>query len=738
MNFEEIKTYLQEIKMIDESLTKYAKDKELFDSEKLNEFRYVTDELKRKTEIVKSESRKLSIGVVGGVKAGKSSFLNACIFEGEEYLPRAATPMTAALTKISYSEKPKAIIHFYTSEDWGIIKEQAKKYQNTLNKEYNRYLDNIKNNKQYKKEREHLNFHAKVKSREEFEKSYICKSESQRGANEIMSMVTDPDLERKLGQTEEIEGDIISKLDDYIGVNGNYTPIVSYVELQVDNPYMKDFEIVDTPGLNDPIISRSITTKQFLRYCDVVILLSPCSQFMDANTVKMMANRLPSEGVNEILVIGSKLDSGILNEDSDSFSYAYKKSLESYREQFLKNLVEVKKNRKNLDILEKMRVENVLYVSAVSFSIAQKLKNNVSLDENEKVIYENLHKFKDFEDRYMASLGGITKVKKAINDIIKRKTEIIEDKNNGLLKKIKDKHARVLENILQESISSRTKLKTITVEELKQNTGVIKDCIDSSRRKLIHYFDGAIIKCDEKIQDIIPQIDIKMGLYQNFTIDKISEFRSETNDVGFLGLIKEISYYTDTIKLADTSEVISNIRKYSADCQTYINEEFKYIFNKEEFSKKIKDTILENFEKTGKEFDEDDILLPLDNVLLKISVPHIEIDYTKYIDEVESRFSEGYAKQEDIHKLNNLQSRLLNGIETEILEKLRETLKEIKLVLQEQAVTFADQVEKEFCTELEKLKKQIEEREYYIQEYTKLEEEVVKMKKHVSLSFYSN
>ena len=47
----------------------------------------------------------LRIGIVGQVKAGKSSFINALLFDGNDILPKASTPMTAALTVIKYSEK---------------------------------------------------------------------------------------------------------------------------------------------------------------------------------------------------------------------------------------------------------------------------------------------------------------------------------------------------------------------------------------------------------------------------------------------------------------------------------------------------------------------------------------------------------------------------------------------------------------------------------------------------------
>lgn len=43
----------------------------------------------------------LTIGVIGQMKCGKSTFLNSFLF-GRPFLPAATTPMTAALSVITY------------------------------------------------------------------------------------------------------------------------------------------------------------------------------------------------------------------------------------------------------------------------------------------------------------------------------------------------------------------------------------------------------------------------------------------------------------------------------------------------------------------------------------------------------------------------------------------------------------------------------------------------------------
>lgn len=728
IDLKEVDSYLDAAGKVESTLKKY---KELFDYDKLCEFQQVTGALIEQKKSAEVDSQKLSIGIVGAVKAGKSSFLNACIFDGEDYLPKAATPMTAALTRITYSKTPKAIIHFYTEEDWETIRNHSKLYDKALKKEYSEYCNSIKNAQA--SAYGGMPVPIKPMSQEEYEVNFKCKSENQRGAKELTRMISDPAVLEKRGSTDEIEGDIIQKLKEYVGANGRYTPIVSYVELQVDNPSVDGLEIVDTPGLNDPIVSRGIRTKQFLRSCDVVLLLSPCSQFMDSRTVTLMASSLPSAGVREILIVGSKFDSGILNENANDFAVAYKKSLASYKSQFRKNLKQAQNIGKHSEILDKMSEDKILFVSSTCFAIDRKSKNNIALDENEKKVYDNLHeRFKNFEDKYLASLSGINNVKSALNGVLSRKNEIIEKRSAELLANTKSSHCKILEKISKETKSSGKKLAIASVEELKRKSDNIGTVIESSRGKLKDIFEQASIRCDEKVQQISPQLTAEMGQHEKIAIKTSTHDEYTIEGVGVLGLKKEVVHFTVTDNTADTSRVINNIKSYSVNCCKFVNDEFRNIFNKEEVTQKVAEVVLKAFAQRKKEFDEDEILLPVKNVLDKISIPHISIDYTLYIDEIETRFKNGYAKNTEISQLDALQSRLLNNIERDFSIQLREALQDISKTLQEQAEHLADQIKKELCGELEKLQGQVEEKERYIKEYEEFEQKLEEMKAMIS------
>ena len=708
-------------------------NKELFDREKLYEFQQTTTALKRDIQTAQQQSRKLSIGIIGAMKAGKSSFLNAFLFEGKPLLPKAATPMTAALTKISYSSSPGARVHFYNREDWSTILAAAENYDKALRSAYNDYCQRME--RATVGQPEAMYFSTNCKTLEEYEQDlFKCPSEIQRGAKELVRMAAqNPTIEEKLGKVDTLCGNAMEVLNDYVGANGTYTPIVSYVELLSDRPELRDLEIVDTPGLNDPIVSRGIVTKQFLRSCDVVLLLSPCSQFMDAGTITLMANSLPRAGVREAIVIGSKLDSGILNESYPDFPTAYKSAVNSYQAQFRQTIAKAQETGKQNDLTDKLIRGNAppLFVSSTCYTIARKLRDGEALDDSEQLVLRNLKDFDGFEEQYLTSIGGLGKVKSALRDVLKRKTEIIEGKNSALIDTAKRNHQWVLDRILQEVVSSRTKLETVSADELKKRILNIRDAIDSSRDKLRYIFENAVTSCEMKIQQIRPQLTLEIQHHQDIHVDVKSHDEHETIRTGLFGWHREECTYTVTEYGVETSEVISNIQQYASKCQTYINEEFQHIFNKEQFSQQVKEVVLKAFQKSGQSFDEDDILLPLGNVLNKISIPNIKLDYTQYIDEMESRFQSGYVKNEDIHLLKHFQTRLFNDMECAITQQLEDALTTISGKLNDQAVHFADEIESKLCGELEKLQSQVTEREKYIAGYVRFAEVLRKMKKEI-------
>lgn len=96
-----------------------------------------TEELEKTLKELQDTNRDLKVGIIGRVKAGKSSLLNALIFEGVEVLPKAATPMTASLTILKYANTMSAEVEFYSPKDIAELENEHERYV----REFNRIVD---------------------------------------------------------------------------------------------------------------------------------------------------------------------------------------------------------------------------------------------------------------------------------------------------------------------------------------------------------------------------------------------------------------------------------------------------------------------------------------------------------------------------------------------------------------------------------------------------------------------
>lgn len=224
----------------------------------------------REQEIIeKLNNDVLTIGVIGQMKCGKSTFLNSFVFE-DDVLPAATTPMTAALSVITYGEEKKIVAEFYTKDEWEEQKVQAM-----------RSLDNVRGNALEE---------SKVKAAKE-----LVEKSSKLGTK----------LYDYLGKTQE---DSFEHLIEYVGADGRYISITKSVTIYYPVEYLKGVEIVDTPGFNDPIVSREERTKAFLNKADVVLLMLYAGRPFDATDRDILFKNVAECGTGKVLIGINKYD----------------------------------------------------------------------------------------------------------------------------------------------------------------------------------------------------------------------------------------------------------------------------------------------------------------------------------------------------------------------------------------------------------------------------------------------
>lgn len=81
---EQMEAFVLKVEQETEKLAKYLS------AEEIRNIAKIKANFLSKTSDFYSEERKLNIGVMGQVKAGKSSFLNSLLFDGVDVLPRAS------------------------------------------------------------------------------------------------------------------------------------------------------------------------------------------------------------------------------------------------------------------------------------------------------------------------------------------------------------------------------------------------------------------------------------------------------------------------------------------------------------------------------------------------------------------------------------------------------------------------------------------------------------------------
>lgn len=245
---------------------------------KAKEFGWI-DEAQEKAINDKLLNDVLTIGVIGQMKCGKSTFLNAFVFE-DDVLPSATTPMTAALSVITYGEEKKIVAEFYTPDEWAEQKMQAA-----------RSLDDVAGNTLEE---------SKVKAAKELVEKSVKLGSS---------------LENYLGKTQD---DSFENLIEYVGADGKYISITKSVTIYYPKEYLKGVEIVDTPGFNDPIVSREERTKEFLKKADVVLLMLYAGRPFDATDRDILFKNVGQCGTGRVLVGINKYDIPYENGENES------------------------------------------------------------------------------------------------------------------------------------------------------------------------------------------------------------------------------------------------------------------------------------------------------------------------------------------------------------------------------------------------------------------------------------
>lgn len=367
------------------------------------------------------------IALVGTIKAGKSTLINALL--GEELASTKVTPETASLTKFKGAKHDYVEVTFYTPEEWNRLwKSVEKAHAKIFMEEYNELHGNQEKDKWLGKGTKTFDCDTREKLKEEITRWTSAKSATHYFVKEVVVGVKDFDLP---------EGVVL----------------------------------VDTPGLDDVVQYRSDITRHYIDRANAVLVCvkSDKMEGSDFDTIARVFINSRNDRA-KIFIVGTQIDNlNNPNSDWDKQKKEWMKHLKGdscYGDAQLakSNLVAVSAylytllNKYKDDKLDKNSDEYFTFVSAIlklriresevdeKFTQIREFTNidnfrakiNTELVENSKrILVEDINnQYSYVREDLLKTLGGIEAAQNEIIETAKKGREAIESKRKEYEQKV--------------------------------------------------------------------------------------------------------------------------------------------------------------------------------------------------------------------------------------------------------------------------------------------------------------
>ncbi|MFP6140896.1 dynamin family protein [Helicobacter pylori] len=500
------------------------------------------EELEKTLKELQDTNRDLKVGIIGRVKAGKSSLLNALIFEGVEVLPKAATPMTASLTVLKYANTLNAEVEFYSPKDIAELKNEHERYVREFNKiveeevkkqkekqslsnrakeglnKFGKFISGNKSDKEVPKERvlsdEEINKRAERIAKNTLnEDTKLVSSYDQYERMKKSGLINTEKLDPRI-QANSLQ-ELHQKLLQFVGADGKYMPYTKAVQISLNNPNLKDLEVIDTPGVNDPIASREERTKALLKDCDVVFMVSPSNQFLTDSDMSLFDRVSNKEGLQEIYFVASQADStvGSMSEVEKSGQHLptafenAQKSLSSQLNNIMGKLIQNYPNQR--EIFKKAIKNGVILTSGNCFSMYKDFNNQASWERNQKT--EEYHNaLRNLRDSYpdafnsddkskesLLFLSNMSAIEERLEKAAKEKEKIISQKWQDYAQSQANNLHALIAQLLQDLEDEKKRVKNADISTIKEQIKTYENLsgnIDTKFREAYEEFIFHFIK----------------------------------------------------------------------------------------------------------------------------------------------------------------------------------------------------------------------------------------------------
>lgn len=672
----------------------------------LSDLRLLKKNYQINIEAAQQEGRNLKIAVVGQMKAGKSSFLNALLFP-IDVLPKAATPMTAALTRLAYAEQPYAEIEFYSIQDWKGIEQSANAYQ----AQYEKIEQELSTEQQDQAPKSLFGQMRKLNSSLKPQvqaSSLVIESKISpelRSSHELVQMANNLNLHEYLSTKKRIYAesleDLAQQLKNYVGSQGEYTAITKMFSIYIDDKRLQGIEVYDTPGFNDPVISRGQQTREFLGQCDVVFLLSIINQFLTVADLKLLREQLTSAGIDNkaVYLIGSqrdlvfRMDRDILVKAqlmaqkypievrSQATIAAMMQLLDLKVQQMADAQISQHLNNPDLDPASKALL-NVInqtkpeLISALSWRIAERLPElNPELQEQYDALCHDTQF--TFEAKQLREFSNLPKLHVLLDQQKLRKHELLQVKLENLETALIQRVEAIRIELGKQIEQKIELLEKNSIESLLKQKQATEYNLQRGKSKIDLVINNESLNIKNKLNVLIQQLKVEQ--YQFLNIETLEEKRVELEKFKKEGFWAEIARefglggYGHREKIivtpyARVQDSIEQLELFAQNSVAALQLQLTEIVDISTIRKSVTLAAINLFDTSDPDFDLDFFKVQVSECLSQFAPPKLKIDIDRVTDRLVSNFGLGHVTNEQIHSLKKAHKNAVQQLSEHIMQ----------------------------------------------------------------------
>ncbi|GAA7059354.1 dynamin family protein [Helicobacter pylori] len=494
----------------------------------------------------------------------------------------------------------------------------------------------------------------KIAKKELDEDAKLTASHDQYERMKESGLINPKDLETRI-QADSIE-ELNQKLYQFVGKEGKFMPYTKAVQISLNNPNLKNLEIIDTPGVNDPVVSREACAKALLKECDVVFVIIHSGHFVGGDDIDLFDRVSNKEGIQEIYFVASQADSAVCApSEVENSRHHLPTALENAQKSLSSSLNETmslleKKYPHQQEIFESAIKNGFTLTSGICYNLYKDFENQASW-KKEKEEYQNI--FESLKSHYpnafdsdearenLKRLSNIDAIRERLEEAAKEKENIISQRLQKYLEAQANNLSSLVAKLLRELESEKDRIKNADLKKISEQLKEYEKLFGEIEIDFKEGYDKFVVNFIENIKNRLNNALKKAAQMASDGIKEKEENPERVEQDGFLGSYKRFWGwifgkdwgYESGIK---AGAVIDFLKAMNKDCEDALNGQVKSF--KIDFRTELYKEVLPIL----REIINDESLI--DEVAFKKSVHAVtdkikfeEFDYTEIPSEIEGQ-----------------------------------------------------------------------------------------------------